>query len=232
MMKVGLQKTSLIDYPGKVGCVVFIQGCNFRCPYCHNPNLVNPRESQDTFISEKVACDFLKSRRDLLDGVVISGGEPCIHGDLIILCEKIKKIGYPIKLDTNGSRPQVIKRLIAEGFLDYIAMDVKTDPCQYRPVITRRYDPGRILLSIQLIMESNLSYEFRTTCVRPIVSEKSVEAIARTIKGARRYVLQRFSHHKVLRPDYFKGIGSGYEEDELSNLRSVAEPWVQECTIR
>ena len=207
MLIAGLQKTSLIDYPGKVSCVLFLVGCNFECPYCHNPELVNQQLCHDPYLSEKAVCEFLRKRRSLLDGVVISGGEPTLQNDLILLCEKIKRIGFPLKLDTNGSRPKIIKRLIEEGLIDYIAMDIKTDPFRYSPVITKRCDPGRILSSIQLIMESNVSYEFRTTCVRPIVNEETVETIAKTIKGAKRYVLQRFSTRKVLDPDYFREAG-------------------------
>ena len=232
MLIAGLQKSSFIDYPGKVSCVLFLAGCNFECPYCHNPELVNLQLCHRPYLSEKAVCEFLGKRKSLLDGVVISGGEPTLQKDLFLLCEKIKGIGFPLKLDTNGSRPNIIKSLIDGGLIDYIAMDIKTDPFRYSPVITKRCNPGRILSSIQIIMESDVSYEFRTTCVRPLVNEETVELITKTIRSAKRYVLQRFSNHKVLRPDYFKTLGSGYEEHDLFRLKSVAEPWVQECAIR
>ena len=134
----GLQKNSLIDYPGKVSCVLFLSGCNFDCPYCHNPDLVRGSLSCHPFLDEKAVYEFLKRRKRFLDGVVISGGEPTLNKNLFRLCEKIKQIGYPLKLDTNGSQPQVIKRLINEGLVDYIAMDIKTDPLHYSPYNSKR----------------------------------------------------------------------------------------------
>ena len=228
----GLQKASLIDYPGKVSCVIFLVGCNFRCPYCHNPELVNRHLYKGSYPSEKAVCEFLSERRNLLDGIVISGGEPTLQNDLMCLCEKVKRMGFQLKLDTNGSRPEIIRGLIKGGLIDYVAMDIKTDPFRYSPLITNRCDPGGILSSIQLIVESNVHYEFRTTCVRPIVTEETVETIAKTIRGARRYVLQRFSNRKVLDPGYFREAGSGYEDHELLRLKSIADPWVKECSIR
>jgi len=228
----GLQKASLIDYPGKVSCIVFLVGCNFRCPYCHNPELVNRHLYKGSYPSEKAVCEFLSERRNLLDGIVISGGEPTLQNDLIRFCEKIKAMKFSLKLDTNGSRPGIIRILIIGGLIDYVAMDIKTDPFRYSPLITKRCDPGGILSSIQLIMESDVPYEFRTTCVRPIVTEETVKSITKTIRGARRYVLQRFLNRKVLDPGYFREAGSGYEEHELLRLKSIADPWVQECSIR
>ena len=232
MLIAGLQKASLIDYPGKVSCVLFLAGCNFECPYCHNPELVNLQLCHRPYLSEKAVCEFLGKRKSLLDGVVISGGEPTLQNDLFLLCEKIKAMGFLLKLDTNGSQPKIIKNLIDGGLIDYIAMDIKTDPFRYSPVVTKRCNPGRILSSIQLIMESAVPYEFRSTCVRPIINEEAIEIITKTIKGAKRYVLQRFSHRKVLDPDYFRKVGSSYEEHDLLRLRSIVDPWVQECTIR
>ena len=166
----GLQKNSLIDYPGKVSCVLFTSGCNFRCPYCHNPSLVvSVEKGKKEHIEEKAAMDFLHRRRGLLDGVVISGGEPTLHGDLFGLCRKIKQMGYPIKLDTNGSRPEMLTALIGEDLVDYIAMDIKTLPEYYGRYIKKGFDPQPLLSSIRLIMKSEKPYEFRTTCVNPII---------------------------------------------------------------
>jgi pyruvate formate lyase activating enzyme len=228
----GLQKNSLIDFPGKVGCVLFLSGCNFDCPYCYNPDLAKDRLSSPPFLDEVWVYDFLERRKGLLDGVVISGGEPTLKKDLPPLCEKIKRMGYPIKLDTNGSRPQVIRQLVDEGLIDYIAMDIKTDPFQYSPFIKKDCNPDDILTSIQIIMESYLDYEFRTTCAKPIVDEKSIENIARIINGATLYALQRFRHREVLHPEFFQETGAGYGEDELIYLKSIAEPCVKECIIR
>ena len=137
----GLQKNSLIDYPGKVSCVLFLSGCNFDCPYCHNPDLAKDSSLCPVLLDEKAVFDFLQRRKGFLDGVVISGGEPTLQKDLLVLCKKIKELGYLIKLDTNGSRPQVIKRLIDEGLVDYIAMDIKTDPFHYSPLIAKSQIP-------------------------------------------------------------------------------------------
>jgi pyruvate formate lyase activating enzyme len=228
----GVQSTSLIDYPGKVSCVLFLAGCNFRCPYCHNPELVTQRPLGKSYLSYIEVYDFLEERRGLLDGVVLSGGEPTLQTDLVTLCVEVKKMDFLLKLDTNGSHPEVIERLINDGFVDYIAMDLKTDPFRYTPVIASHYDPEQILLSVKLIMESRLPYEFRTTCVKPIVDEEAVKVIRRIIQGAKRYVLQRFNHRNVLLPEYFLKKGSAYDEDELLYLKSLAEPWVQECLVR
>ena len=228
----GLQKVSLIDYPGKVSCVVFLSGCNFDCPYCHNPDLAKG-VAPAPFLDEIEVYRFLQRRRGILDGVVISGGEPTLQKNLFYLCEKIKQVGYPIKLDTNGSRPDVIKRLIHEGLVDYIAMDIKTDPLHYSPHIVRDYDPADILLSIRVIIESDILYEFRTTCVRPIVCEAAIERTAETIKGAKSYVLQRFRNSRVLlHPEFFAETAASYSEDELLHLKTMASKWVKTCIIR
>jgi len=228
----GLQKNSLIDYPGKVSCVLFFSGCNFNCPYCHNPDLARGRSLCPVLLDETAVFDFLQRRKGFLDGVVISGGEPTLQKDLLVLCEKIKELGYSIKLDTNGSRPQVIRRLIDEGLVDYIAMDIKTDPCRYPPLIVENSNPDHIISSIQTIMESPLAYEFRTTCVKPIVDSHDVKKIAKIIKGATLYALQHFHNSRVLHPEFFREIKPDYSEDELMRLKAIAEPLVKKCIVR
>jgi pyruvate formate lyase activating enzyme len=228
----GLQKNSLIDYPEKVSCVLFLSGCNFDCPYCHNPDLAKGKSTTPFPLDEAWICDFLERRRSFLDGVVISGGEPTLHEELPSLCEKIKQMGYPIKLDTNGSRPKVIEWLVDGGLVDYIAMDIKTDPFQYAHFIKKNCNPDHILTSIRVIMDSSLDYEFRTTCVKPIVDEKGIENIAMLIDGADFYVLQRFRPNSVLYPEFFQESGSDYNEEDLLALKSIAESWVNECIIR
>jgi len=145
----GLQKNSLIDYPGKISCVLFATGCNFSCPYCHNPQLARGCRDDATVFDEKTAYDFLERRKGFLEGVVISGGEPTLQKDLPAVCEKIKEMGYPVKLDTNGSRPQVLKRLLDDALVDYVAMDIKTDPANYNPLIQKDFNPSPLLESIQ-----------------------------------------------------------------------------------
>jgi len=229
----GLQKNSLIDYPGKLSCVLFLSGCNFTCPYCHNPQLVNGGFSKTGCLDEKVFYEFLEGREDFIDGVVISGGEPTIHEELVALCKRIKMMGYPIKLDTNGSRPKAIKLIINEGLVDYIAMDIKTDPLSYPPAIVKNYDPSQTLESIETVMDSGIPYEFRTTCINPIVDEQNIKNIARTIRGAELYALQRFRNHNgVLNPRFFAKTGTGHRKDELRKLKAIAEPWVKECIVR
>lgn len=228
----GLQKTSLIDYPEKVCSVLFLSGCNFECPYCHNPELAKGRLNQSSLLNDESVYEFLESRKTLLDGVVISGGEPTLSKGLIPLCKKIKQMGYRVKLDTNGSQPRVIQRLLDEALVDYIAMDIKTDPFHYQPVIQKEHEPDLLLKSIRIIMESAPSYEFRTTCVRPIVDEEIIESIAATIEGAKLYALQPFHHKEVLRPEFFKDLDSRYDADQMMALQSIAAPWVNECIIR
>ena len=228
----GIEKCSLIDYPGRISQVVFLSGCNFSCPYCHNPSLVNHNRLFSAELSEQEIISYLERRLRHIDGVVISGGEPTIHSDLPSLCEKIHRIGYPIKLDTNGSMPKVLVQLINEGLIDYIAMDIKTDPHTYSPVVGREYGPEHILSSIRIIMESSMPHEFRTTCVKPFVDEPVVEKIARLIHGAMLYVLQQFRPDRILQPQFFRDMDPAHTEAELIHLRSIAEPWVEKCIIR
>jgi len=228
----GWQKVSLIDYPGKVSCVLFVSGCNFRCPYCHNPQLVKGGRLPPTLIDEQTVYGYLENRKGFLDGVVISGGEPTVGQDLISICKKIKQIGYPIKLDTNGSKPRVIKQLLEHELIDYIAMDIKTDPYRYCSLINRGQNPNHIIASIQTIMESAIAYEFRTTCVKPFIDAKIITNIVKIIEGAGLFALQHFNNSKVLRPGFFKATNPGYEEDELMYFNFLAEPWVQSCIVR
>ncbi len=228
----GLQKSSLIDYPGRISCVFFLSGCNFDCPYCHNVNLAKGALDCPEVLEGTGAYDFLEHRRGFLDGVVVSGGEPTLQKDLAAFCEKIKELGYPVKLDTNGSMPGKIKSLIDQGLVDYVAMDIKTDPFHYDPIIRKAHNPDDILSSIQIIMESAPAYEFRTTCVKGFVDEHVVYTIAQIIKGAKRYALQSFEGKDVLHPEFFQNADHRYNNDELLHLKSIADPWVEECIVR
>jgi len=212
--------------------VLFTSGCNFDCPYCHNPDLANGCAKYSPFSTENGVYDFLDSRKAFLDGVVISGGEPTLQKDLVSICEKVKNMGYPVKLDTNGSRPRVLKQLIDDGLVDYIAMDIKTDPFHYSPLIKKDCKPDNIISSIRIIMESELAYEFRTTCIKPIVNKQVIESISRRIKGAMLYVLQQFQNTDVLHPEFFQENEEPYDHDELLHFKSIAEPWVKRCIVR
>jgi len=228
----GIQKTSMIDYPGKVSCVLFTIGCNFTCPYCHNPELACSQVEHLSPLEENQILDFLECRRGLLEGVVITGGEPTLHSGLVAFCEKVKEMGYPIKLDTNGSRPDDLQRLLGKSLVDYIAMDVKTDFTRYTPDIYPA-DPTRNLTScIDSILSSGLPHEFRTTCLSPFVDTDIIGHIAERIKGADLYALQPFKNGKVLNPDYIREKTSPCSEEELLAFQSIAAPFVKRCIVR
>jgi pyruvate formate lyase activating enzyme len=228
----GLQKHSLIDYPGKMSCVLFTTGCNFNCPYCHNPELAKGYIQQHLPLEEKNIYDFLALRKGFLDGVVISGGEPTLHKNISSICQNIREMGYAIKLDTNGSRPKILKQLIDERSVDYIAMDIKTDPFAYCPLIAKDCKPESILTSIKIVLESNLPHEFRTTCIDPLVNAGIIERIAKLIQGARLYALQKFQSDRVLHPEFFKENGSCLSTQDLLRFQSIASHWVKSCIVR
>jgi len=228
----GLQKTSLIDYPGKISCVLFVSGCNFRCPYCHNPDLAMGCPKPSRCISERELFLFLERRKGFLEGVVISGGEPTLLDDLPNLCGKIQQVGYPIKLDTNGSRPGMVRQLIDGGLIDYIAMDIKTDPQQYSQWIQENCRWEDILSSIEIILSSPLPHEFKTTCIRPLVEPETIACIAGHIQGSALYALQQCRDRLVLRPEFVKTRCRPYTSRELLHLKSIADPWVKTCIVR
>ena len=228
----GLAKNSLIDFPGKLSSVIFFSGCNFDCPYCHNPDLAAGCSPRAGAINFDEICRFLEKRQDFLDGVVISGGEPTLQTDIADVCTQIKNLGFPLKLDTNGSRPEVLQHLIDEGLVDYIAMDLKTDPHLYTTYIKRDCAPDPIFSSIRIIMDAGIDYEFRTTCVKPIVTRQTVERICQRIQGARLYVLQHFRKNEVLHPEFFRDCDYEYCDEELMQLKALAEQLVDKCIVR
>jgi pyruvate formate lyase activating enzyme len=226
----GLQKTSLIDFPGRVSCVVFLTGCNFTCPYCHNPDLARGQFPERIEPTDLLA--FLDQRRTFLDGVVISGGEPTLWTDLAVLCRAVRDLGLPVKLDTNGSHPEIVEALIRDGLVDYVAMDLKTDPDLYGPPLCTREAGPAVLKSIAAIMTSGVDYEFRTTCVRPFVTEERIRPMAMAVRGARRFILQRFNSSKTLDPDYRQCSQAGLSMEQMQSLQQLAAPFVESCTIR
>ena len=226
----GIQPVSLIDFPGKISCVLFLSGCNFECPYCHNPQLTGDPARHRPSVAPEEALAFLEQRRGRLDGVVVSGGEPTLHPDLPELCRRIQALGYPVKLDTNGSRPELLARLMADGLVDYVALDIKTGPAQYGPAGPFRCDARTLGSSVQAILQSGVDHEFRTTCVRPMVSADAVECIAQLIRGCRRYVLQPYRAGEVLHPGFFDGE-PGFTADETAELARIANQWV-DCCVR
>ncbi len=229
----GFLKHSLIDFPGTVAGVVFTQGCNFLCPYCHNPELVPAR--RETGPDPKDILSFLETRQGLLDGVVISGGEPCLQPDLEAFITRVRTLGFRVKLDTNGSCPGVLARLLSSGLLDYVAMDIKTDPDQYPTLMTGNTGlPDRIRRSIALIMAGGVDYEFRTTCVRPFLDTPNMDAVADLVAGARRWILQPcIPHPDILSPGF---LDPAHEriltESEIQSLARILAPRVTEIVIR
>ncbi|MDO9515751.1 MAG: anaerobic ribonucleoside-triphosphate reductase activating protein, partial [Syntrophales bacterium] len=207
-MRIGdIQRFSLIDYPGRICAIIFTQGCNFRCPYCHNPELVLPSlpkkgTSQRKTMKTDDILAFLERRREKLDAVNITGGEPLLQRGLIKFIEQVRSIGYLVKIDTNGSLPKILKKLIAGGLLDYIAMDIKAPLEKYEKIVNAPIAPENIAESIQMIMASGIDYEFRTTLPSTLLTEKDLEKIGTIIEGARRYVLQRFVPSKTLDPTF------------------------------
>lgn len=228
----GIQKTSLIDYPGKLSCVLFLTGCNFNCPYCHNPDLVRGK-SRPAMDQDQLTA-FLSKRRRFLEGVVITGGEPTLQADLPELCYTLKSMGFSVKLDTNGSHPEMLKQLMAEQLIDFVAMDIKTDPERYVPNICRTCNPSDIIASAQLILASSLSHEFRTTCVLPLVDQAAIDGIAQLIDGAGRHALQRVQHESVnvLCPEFFKTHNWFIDDTVLEHYQSVMAAHVGTCVIR
>jgi pyruvate formate lyase activating enzyme len=228
----GLQKHSFIDYPGKISCVLFTAGCNFDCPYCHNPQLAKGCSDCAMQVQDANVFHFLEERTMFLDGVVISGGEPTLQKDLKMICGRVKEMGYPVKLDTNGSRPGVVKELIEDGMVDYLAMDIKTDPLSYSPLIQKKADSEAIYASIRLIMESGLPYEFKTTCIRPLVDELIIENICHLIQGAELYAIQQFHEAEVLHPEFFHGGEPLFSDEDLAGFKNIADQWVKRSVVR
>ena len=226
----GLQKTSLIDYPGKVSCVVFLAGCNFTCPYCHNPELALGRYPER--IDLKTLLAFIAQRRSLLDAVVISGGEPTLRTGLGGLCRQLRNLGMAVKLDTNGSRPSAIETLLRENLVDFIAMDLKTAPEEYGPPLCDEDAGPAVLRSINIIMTAGVDYEFRTTCVHPFVDETRMRSMAVTVQGARRLVLQRFNPRKTLDSGFESHSQAGLSLERMKALKRLASPFVKSCSIR
>lgn len=213
----GFNKTTLLDYPGRVACTIFSGGCNFRCPFCQNGGLVVRPEGQPEYSKEEI-LSFLKKRQGILDGVCVSGGEPTLSPSLGLLLQDIKNLGYSIKLDTNGSRPDTLKSLAEDGLIDMVAMDIKTSPERYS-VLTGIPHPdlNAIYESVDFLMSGNLDYEFRTTVVKELHKESDFRKIGMWLKGAKAYYLQAYrDSEEVLQPGF-----SSYSREELLHFRSI-----------
>lgn len=203
----------MIEYPGKICAIVFSQGCNFRCPYCYNPELVDPELYKECLPVDEV-LSFLAKRKGKLDAVTISGGEPTLQSDLIEFIKRVKKIGYVIKIDTNGSDPYVIEKLISRKLIHYIAMDVKGPLKKYRTITRSNIHEDEIKQCIEIIMKSGLPYEFRTTVLKKLHEESDILEIGKLIKNASLYILQHFIPTRTLDKDFLNYEAYSREEME------------------
>ena len=223
----GLQKMTLLDYPGRVACTVFLGGCDLRCPFCHNGGLVLGPMPAELDSEELLA--FLRKRRGLLDGVCVTGGEPLLRPDLPELLSQIKELGYPVKLDTNGGRPARLRALAERGLVDYVAMDVKNSPGRYGETAgTPGLDLAPFRESVSFLLQGTVDYEFRTTVVRELHTRGDFEAIGQWIAGAKRYFLQSFvASDQVLVPGLHP-----CSPEELADFREAVRPYVKEAHLR
>jgi len=225
----GFQRFSMIDYPDKVCSIGFTQGCNFRCPYCHNPELVEPEQFNDALEEAKI-LSFLEERKGKIDGVVITGGEPTIHRDILEFIKKIKEMGFLVKLDTNGTNPEILEEIIQANAVDYIAMDIKAPEYRYTEIACAPVDIEKIKKSIDIIMASGIPYEFRTTVVSSQLKNEDIINIARMISGARLYVLQKFLPTKAINIEYLQE--DTYSDEEFEKIRVSLSGLVGECVVR
>ena len=230
MQIAGLQKLTLLDYPGQVACTIFTGGCNFRCPFCHNAALVLPGITLLPQYDEEQILAFLKKRRGVLDGVAVSGGEPLLQTDLEAFLGRIRNLGYRIKLDTNGSFPDRLRALVRAGLVDRVAMDIKNAPALYRDTAgAPALDLRAVEESKDFLLSGAVDYEFRTTVVKGLHSRESLIDAAKWIRGAKEYYLQQFKDSGSL----IDGAGLGaYDEQEMHALAEAVAPWVPSVQVR
>ncbi len=223
----GLQKLTLLDYPGHLACTVFTGGCNFRCPFCHNASLVLGRNGEE--YSADDIFEFLKKRQGTLEGVAITGGEPLLQADIVDFIKKIKDMGFKVKLDTNGSFPEKLRELVSLGLVDYVAVDIKNSLNKYSETVGRLgYDTERVCESIEVLMNSDVDYEFRTTVVSELHSPQDIEDIGRLIAGARRWYLQNF----VDSGDLICAEMHGLDKEQMNQYIEIARKYVPDAEIR
>lgn len=236
-MKIGgLQKLTLIDYPNTLACTVFLSGCNFRCPWCYSPELVLPQFiSHQPEIKESEFFDFLKSKKGLLEGVVVCGGEPTIHDELPLFCSKIKNAGYKVKLDTNGSSPEMLEKLFKLKLVDYVAMDVKSPKEKYTQAVgfngaTGYYLVDKVDKSINFLKNGSIDHEFRTTVIPGVHTQEDIVKIAHWIRPAKKYFLQQFRPQKTLDPAFEEKIP--LEAKEVFQIKECIAMFFDQIEIR
>jgi pyruvate formate lyase activating enzyme len=222
----GIQKLTLLDYPGQCACTVFLAGCNLRCPFCHNASLV--LGGAPTAMTEGEFLAFLKKRKGLLDGVCVTGGEPTLRPDLPDFIRKIKAMGYLVKLDTNGSNPKMLRRLIDEKQIDYVAMDIKSSPERYAQTCGGIDILSALEESLAILKENNVEYELRTTLCKPFHDEKALEAMGKWLSGTKNYYLQNF----VDSGDLIGSEVSGFTKEEMEALHKCVLPHIPTTRIR
>lgn len=224
----GFQKLTLLDFPGKVACTLFLAGCNFRCPFCHNASLVTDIDNSVSF-SDSEVLTYLKKRKGVLEGVCITGGEPLLNKELELFLIKVKELGYPIKLDTNGYFPDRLKSLIDKGLIDYVAMDIKN--CQEKYGLTvgvENFDISPVLKSVELLKKGVIPYEFRTTVVNELHTVEDILSMGEWIKGADKHFLQNF----VDSGNLIQGGLSEIDKDTLQKMREILSNFVTNAEIR
>ena len=224
----GMQSLTLLDFPGKVACILFVRGCNLRCPFCHNASLVNG-DAEGLYTEEEI-LSFLKKRQGLLDGVVISGGEPLLYAELLPFLQKVRALGYAIKVDTNGTNPHLLEQIVSEGLADYVAMDIKNSPAFYAATTgTPKPDIAAIEKSRDFLMSGVVDYEFRTTVVKGLHTKESIEELSFWIAGAKRYFLQAFKDSGNL----LSGSGlSAFDEATMFQLLEIAKIHTPSAQLR
>lgn len=222
----GIQKTSLLDYPDKISAIVFAQGCNFNCGYCHNPDLLN---SKKDIIDTDVFLEFLAKRKGKLDGVVITGGEATLQPDLKEFIKAIKSLGFCVKLDTNGYKPEVLQEVLP--LIDYIAMDIKSPFEKYSKITNTNVDTDKIQESINLIMSSKLDYEFRTTVLKSQLNYDDFEQIGKLIKGAKKYYLQKFEVSSRINDETLREEKSCSNE-EFKKIITLLKQYIENVELR
>ena len=223
----GLQKLTLLDFPGKTAATVFIAGCNLRCPFCHNSRLVEDRDFDP--IPEEVLMAYLKKRAGLLDGVCVTGGEPLASNGTLALLEKIKALGYDVKLDTNGTFPEKLEEVLNSGFVDYVAMDIKNIPEKYPETVgVPSFDVSGVMRSVELLKSSGVAHEFRTTLASPLHTEEDVEGIAKWLGKNEDYYLQKFVDSGEVLED---GL-SALSDEVMQNCLKRASKYVRMAQLR
>ena len=229
MLIAGLQKLTLLDYPGHMACTVFTGGCNLRCPFCHNASLVLP-EKLGGFMDEEEFFAFLRKRQGILEGVAITGGEPLLQKDMPDFLRRIRELGYKIKLDTNGCYPEKLMEIVSAGLVDRVAVDIKNSPELYGSTVgIPGFDVKAVEKSKDFLLEGSVEYEFRTTAVKGLHTAESIAEAARWIAGAREYYLQQFKNSGEL----IDGAGLGsFTEDEMNTLLKAAAEFVPAVQLR